>query len=201
MDAECAAVLSLYTHYDNSTAEETASDLPASMVIGSALEQTASSTTTTAAAAVPSVLAASSVAASQMQILLPALSTTDVYRRIQGSSSVLVAADSPANRNIGIFREDGAEKETIVAGRDQDRNETSDAISFPFQQITAGDGGDLDSPLVPMPESRNHQNGVFFGGGWGNIPDHASTTKEGVSYSQECTEVRNGVWLADWSTC
>ena len=114
-----------------------------------------------------------------------------MYRRIQGSNVLVVATDSPspANRNIEVFKGD-IEENIVVKDEDQNRNEKSDLVSFPFQQITAGGylNSPMNSPLVPMPESGN-QNGAFFGGGW-SPTSHTPRTDEGVSYSQECTEVR-----------
>ena len=115
------------------------------------------------------------------QILLPpppTASSHDVYRRIH--NNVVVPADNLANSNIGLFKEDAAGETSMVKDQNQNQNEKSDTVSSPLLQ--AG-----DSPLVPMPESGN-QNGLFFGGGQ-SFTDHTSRTEEGVSYSQECTEV------------
>ena len=203
--------------FNNSTAEETAPDMPASMVIGSGLDQASSTTSNTTTSTTTTVAKAAA-----NQILLPAPptgSTSDVYRRIQGGN-VLVATDSPASRNLGVFK-GAVEDETLVKDTDQNQNEKSDLVSFPFQNQSQGGksdlvsfpfqnsdrngrselpfqrfsgGGDLNSSLVPVSESRN-QNGVFFGGGW--IPtNHAPRSAEGVSYSQECTEVSSGAWFS-----
>lgn len=103
----------------------------------------------------------------------------DPFRRIHDSTD---SPDVPVINHIGVFMKGDGEEE--MHSKDQSGKLLLEFGSDQYQN------GNLDSPVVPLPEcgSKGHQ--VLVGGE--REEKHHTPYDLSVSYSQECTEVRMG---------
>lgn len=166
-----------------STAEETASHFPASMVVG-ATEPVTNQMLVINPKVVPvdtfnhlqDNFVSLALNAEQLtnQATLPTHSV-DPFRRLHDNSGVL-AGDIPVINHIGVFvKGDGSDEM-----HSKHQNGKTDCVPDQYQNG--------DSPVVPLPESSLKRLQLLVGGGGEEV---LHTPRDPyISYSQECTEVR-----------
>lgn len=146
-----------------STAEETTTHYPGSMVVSISHRPVATPSIIVGGAMNPVTVSAAS-------------DSNDVFRRLQDGSTVAINSPSGVDiSSIGVFKGDGVD-ESNNGVLIQNQNGKSELVKY--QNLN------LDSPLEPMPECGRQSQGSGQGS--------CISKTGGVSYSQECTEVRNG---------